>query len=155
MSLHEELGLKKPFKHMGQVTLLNIIATSSLLISEGQNILSGFGLTLSQLNVLMMLKYQSENGRLNQTELGNMLLLKRSGLTGLVDRMEKAGLVRRIPDPDDRRVNLVEMTDEGKQLLDAAEAPYFSRIEQITQVLSEEDHAAISLILEKIRTQLT
>lgn len=155
MSLHEELGLKKPFKHMGQATLLNIIATSSLLMSEGQNILSGFGLTLSQLNVLMMLKYQSENGQLNQTELGSMLLLKRSGLTGLVDRMEKGGLVRRIPDPDDRRVNLVEMTDEGKQLLDKTEAPYFSRIEQITQVLSEEDHAAISLILEKIRNQLT
>lgn len=154
MPLQEEIGLRKPLRHRGQETLLNIIVTSSILMGEAQRVLSGFGLTESQLNVLMMLLYQSEDGRLTQTQLSRMLVVKRSGITGLVDRMEKAGLVRRIPDPADRRVNLIEMTEQGRDLLDRAHGPYFRRIEEVASALTDEEHDNLNAILERVRRQV-
>ena len=75
MSLCEEIGLSKPIKHKGHATLLNIVVTATLLVKEAQQVLRPVGLTDAQFNVLMMLKTQSESGKLNQTDLGNMLLV--------------------------------------------------------------------------------
>jgi len=103
MGLFQEIGLRKPLKHAGQESLLDIIVTAARLIGDVQDLLRPYGITEPQLNVLMTLKFQSDDGTLNQTELGNMLFLKRSGLTGLIDRMEKAGMVARTSDRGDRR----------------------------------------------------
>ncbi|MCE5249828.1 MarR family transcriptional regulator [bacterium] len=154
MSLHDEIGLLKPFKSQGHETLLTVILTASLLVKEGQQLLRPYGLTEAQFNVLLLLKDQSENGMLNQTKLGSMLLVNRSNITGLIDRMEQAGMVKRIPDGDDRRVNLVQMTDEGRQLLANAEKIYFKRVNEITSVLSSNEFVHLTKILERIRKQL-
>ena len=91
---------------------------------------------------------------MNQTELGTMLLVNRSNVTGLVDRMEQARLVKRIPDNDDRRVNLVEMTEAGEKILESAQVLYFKRIEEITSVLSSNEDNHLCKILERIRNQV-
>ena len=154
MRLYEEIGFKKPVKHKGHETLLNIVVTATLLVKETQQILRPVGLTDAQFNVLMMLKTQSEIGTLNQTELGTMLLVNRSNVTGLIDRMERTGLVKRIPDNDDRRVNLVEMTEAGEKILESAQALYFKRIGEITSVLSSNEDNHLCKILERIRNQV-
>lgn len=154
MSLQDELGFLKPVKLKGHETLLNIIITANLLIKEAQQVLRPFGLTDAQFNILMMLETQSESGMLNQTELGHMLLVNRSNITGLVDRMEKAGWVRRIPDGEDRRVNLVEMTETGKKILESTKNVYIKRIEEVTSVLSNNEKKLLIEILEKIRKQI-
>ncbi len=154
MRLYEEIGFNKPVKHKGHETLLNIVVTATLLVKEAQQILRPVGLTDAQFNVLMMLKTQSEFGTLNQTELGTMLLVNRSNVTGLIDRMEQAGLVKRIPDNDDRRVNLVEMTEAGDKILESAQALYFKRIEEITSVLSSNEDKHLCKILERIRNRM-
>lgn len=154
MSLYEEIGLYKPFIHKGHETLLNIVVTSTLLVKEAQQILRPAGLTDAQFNILLMLKGQTENGRLNQTELGNMLLVNRSNVTGLIDRMEKNGLVKRFPDDGDRRVNLVKITVKGEDVLKNAQKLYYERIEELTSVLSKTEDCNLSKILEKIRSGL-
>ncbi|MEA2063376.1 MAG: MarR family transcriptional regulator [Gemmatimonadota bacterium] len=154
MSLRNELGYKKPFKHRVEETLLSIIHTGTLLSKEGDRLLRPFGLTDAQFNVLVLLKYHSVDGRINQTSLGKMLLVNRSNITGLVDRMEKAGLVRRISDPQDRRVNYVTMTDAGGRVLEKAHQAYLSRIEEVMSNLSAQDQETLSGILEKVRGQL-
>ena len=154
MSLQQELGFKKPFQTQGHEALLNIVLTGSLLNKEGTRFFRPFGITEAQFNVLMILKYQSDQGRINQTSLGNMMLVNRSNVTGLVDRMEKAGLVRRIDDPQDRRVNLVEMTAQGATVLETAGKAYYARIEQLMEGMSSQEYALLSLTLEKIRARL-
>jgi DNA-binding MarR family transcriptional regulator len=154
MALQEEIGLYRPLRHQGQETLLNIIVTASLVFDEAHRLLSRYGLTESQLNVLMMLKFQSDDGRLNQTELGRMVLVKRSGLTGLIDRMETSGLVRRLSAPGDRRINLVEMTGKGRELLEKVQQPYFERIDEITCVLPENNQKNLCGLLATLREQL-
>ena len=154
MRLYEEIGFKKPVKNKGHETLLNIVVTATLLVKEAQQILRPVGLTDAQFDVLMMLKTQSANGKLNQTELGTMLLVNRSNVTGLVDRMDQARRVKRIPDNDDRRVNLVEMTEAGEKILESAQVLYFKRIEEITSVLSSNEDNHLCKILERIRNQV-
>lgn len=154
MSLKDELGFIKPVKHKGHETLLNIFVTADLLIKEAQQLFRPFGLTDAQFDVLMMLETQAENGKISQTELGRMLLVNRSNVTGLVDRMEKAGWVRRVPDGEDRRINMVEITDDGRKILDSTKNVYMKRIEEITSVLSDSEKKLLVEILEKIRIKI-
>ncbi|HUU28819.1 MAG TPA: MarR family transcriptional regulator [archaeon] len=154
MGLQNELGLLRSIKNQGHETVLNIVFTGTLLTKEGQKVLRPFGLTEAQFNVLILLKTQSVDGKINQTNLGNMLLVNRSNITGLVDRMEQAGLVRRIDDPEDRRVNYVEMTDAGSQALEKAQNAYFSRVDEVMSTLTEDEDRFLTRMLERVRIQL-
>ena len=102
----------------------------------------------------MLLKYNSDNGRINQTQLGNMLLIHRSNITGIIDRMEKADLVRRIADPEDRRINYIEMTDKGEETLEKTHKVYHQYLEEVMSAIPESDNQKIITLLEIIRKKL-
>jgi len=70
-------------------------------------------LNLSQAS---MIGYIAENGPMNQTQLAAALVLGRAATGTVVDQLEKRGLVRREPDPDDRRVWLVQNTIAGSEV---------------------------------------
>ncbi|MBB5159840.1 MarR family winged helix-turn-helix transcriptional regulator [Saccharopolyspora phatthalungensis] len=55
-------------------------------------------------------------GPVGMAELGRKLDLEKSSLTGLVDRAERRGLVRRVRDRRDRRACLIELTDDGTRI---------------------------------------
>jgi len=154
MGLTEELGLKKPFTHQAHEAVLNIVLTGTELVKEGTHTLKPVGLTDAQFNVLMLLSEHSDGRRLNQTELGRMLLVNRSNITGLVDRMERDGLVSRRPDPDDRRINWIEMTDRGREVLSTAHEAYYRRIEDVMSGLPAEDCRTLCRLLEEVRRGL-
>ncbi|MFC1539361.1 MarR family winged helix-turn-helix transcriptional regulator [Candidatus Latescibacterota bacterium] len=154
MSLQKELEMPCPFSYQSHEAMLNIVLTGTLLLREGTSLLRPFGMTETHFNILMLLKYQSEEGKINQTRLGNMLLIHRSNITGIIDRMEKAGFVKRLPDPEDRRINYIEMTEKGKETLDNADRVYHKRLDEIMSALSESDNQKIIKLLEIIRKQL-
>ena len=60
----------------------------------------------------------ADGRRLRQVELAERVLLSNSGLSRLVDRIERAGLVRRVSCPSDRRSFHVELTDSGSEMLE-------------------------------------
>jgi len=154
MGLAEELGLSRPFVRRDHEMVLSVVFTGTLLAKEGRRILQPFGLTDAQFNILMLLKYQSEEGKINQTELSRMLFVNRSNVTGLIDRLEKAGFVRRTAAPSDRRTNYIELTEKGGGVLEKACAAYYERIEEIMSALSESDCRALCGMLESIRKRL-
>jgi DNA-binding MarR family transcriptional regulator len=154
MSLKQELGLPNPIGNYAHEAVLSIFLTGMLLAKEGDRILRPFGLTDSQFNVLMLLNYQSDNGEINQTNLGQMLLVNRSNVTGLVDRMEEAGWVERTADAEDRRINRVRLTAAGREVLSRAETAYFARIEEVMGVLPTDAHARLCFMLERVRDRL-
>ncbi|MFC1552023.1 MarR family winged helix-turn-helix transcriptional regulator [Candidatus Latescibacterota bacterium] len=154
MSLAHELGLKKSFEQKDHEGVLNIIFTGILLSKEGQRIFRPFGITEAYFNILMLLKFQSSEGRINQTILGDMLFVKKSNITGLIDRMEKAGLVTRIPDPFDRRVNFVEITSAGSEIFEKASKVYYERIAEIMYSFSKSDFNDLFRLLESVRERL-
>jgi len=69
-------------------------------------------LPLASYDVLVQLT-EAPQRRLRMTELADRVLLSRSGLTRLVDRLERQGLVRREPCPDDARGMYAVATDDG------------------------------------------
>ena len=80
---------------------------------------------LSWYDVLAALR-DAEGRRLKQVELAERVLLSNSGLSRLVDRIERAGLVRRVSCPQDRRSFHVELTDSGNAMLERM-WPVYSR----------------------------
>ena len=77
------------------------------------NFFEPLDLNLSQASAI---GYVHENGAMTQTQLAAALVLGKAATGSLVDQLEARGLVRRVPNPDDRRVWLVENTDEGAEM---------------------------------------
>ncbi|HOJ58823.1 MAG TPA: MarR family transcriptional regulator [bacterium] len=154
MGLQQELGLPRPITNRAHEAVMNIVLTGEMLAKEGQRFLRPFGLTDSQFNVLMLLKYQNGGEGINQTVLGERLLVNRSNVTGLIDRLEQAGWVQRFADPSDRRVNRIKITRAGLAVLDKAEEKYFARIAEVIGVLSVKNQTLICSLLETVRQAL-
>ena len=72
-----------------------------------------YGLTGSQSGVLRTL-YQK--GSLSSADLSRQLHVTPSNITGIIDRLEKKGLVQRVRKAEDRRVALINLTDSGQEL---------------------------------------
>jgi DNA-binding MarR family transcriptional regulator len=85
------------------------------------------GLSVSAYEVLMFLA-DAPDGRLRMAEIAERVLLSRSGLTRLVDRLVALGLVRRNPCADDGRGSYAELTGEGREKLAAARATHLAGV---------------------------
>ncbi len=107
-----------------------------------------WGLSPSQFNVLNLLTGTA--GGLSQTELSRELIMHRSNVTGLVDRLEQRGLVRRSDVAGDRRAYRVEVTETGKRLMDDLMPGYYEGVERVCQNLSEKKAAALITDLQEI-----
>lgn len=105
-----------------------------------------FGLTPQQGQLLCVLMPQPYG----MTELGTMLGLAKSSLTGLVDRTAKHGLVRREPDPQDRRAVRVALTDEGAVLAEKFYADTCRRIELLSAGLADDDRDKLAELLGRV-----
>lgn len=155
MGLRAELGFPNPIEHPAHEALMSLVLTGTMLSKEGDAILRPFRLSASQFNLLMTLAYQSEDGHLSQTEIGRMLLVNRANVTGLVDRMERAGWVARGAHTSDRRINLVGITAEGRRLLRKAEKAYLDGVEKVMSSLEEDERIGLCGLLEKIRASIS
>ncbi|MEZ0064364.1 DNA-binding MarR family transcriptional regulator [Streptacidiphilus sp. MAP12-20] len=79
-----------------------------------------YGISRGEFDVLATLRRAGEPYTLSPRELTAMLMLTSGGMTGRLDKLEKRGLVRRSPDPHDRRGLKVSLTPEGLELIDRA-----------------------------------
>ena len=95
---------------------LRIASCRNLLMRESRRSVERSGLTLPQFDVLAEL---ARSGHVGFTfgELSRLLLVTAGNLTGIVDRLEADGLVRRAKDPHDRRVVRVVLTAKGRELI--------------------------------------
>ncbi len=152
MSLEFELCLRRPFALLAHEALLNIYYSASCLKKKAGEFLRPFGLTDVQFNLMMLLKYQSEQDEgLSQAQLSIMMLVNRANITSLIDRMEKADLVIRTPAPSDRRSNIVKLTGRGKELLAKIEPLYTKEVKRIMAALKLNEQKTVIEMLERIR----
>jgi DNA-binding MarR family transcriptional regulator len=85
------------------------------------------GLPLTHYEVLLYLANAPDN-RLRMSDLASSVLLSQSGVTRLVDRLERAGHVARMPCPEDRRVLWARLTDAGRARLEEARPTHLAGI---------------------------
>ncbi|MET8137515.1 MarR family transcriptional regulator [Streptomyces sp. NPDC005251] len=81
-----------------------------------------YGISRGEFDVLATLRRSDAPYTLPPRQLSATLMLTTGGMTGRLDRLERAGLLRRSPDPHDRRGLQVTLTDEGLRLIDEAVA---------------------------------
>jgi len=108
------------------------------------------GIPLAWYEVLLRLSTTGE-GRLRMLDLSRSLLLSKSGVTRLIDRVEDAGLVVRRPSPEDRRVVWVSLTRSGRKTFEAAMPVHLAGIERhFAGVLSLEELRLLRSALRKV-----
>ncbi len=95
--------------------LLQLLRTADTLWNASRVFFAHWDLGPSQFNVLNLLGDQPDG--LSQVDLGRLLIMHRSNVTGLVDRLEKRGLVARKEVAEDRRAYRVVLTPSGQDLL--------------------------------------
>lgn len=108
-----------PAATMAAVT--SVMRVQQILLSAVDGALRPHGLTFARYEALVLLMF-SRAGSLPMRVMGERLQLHPTSVTNIVDRLQADGLVRRTPHPTDRRTTLVEITDAGSALLDAATA---------------------------------
>lgn len=154
MSLQGELGLKAGPVTAAHEAFLSIYFTGTCIKKAATRFLGEYGLSDAQFNLLMMLKHQGAGEGLTQSQLGEMMLVNRANVTGLVDRMEKAGLVQREGDPTDRRANRVRLTDAGRELVNRVDPIYGQEMARVMSALNKIEIAEMIRSLEKVREKL-
>ncbi|WP_406727524.1 MarR family transcriptional regulator [Streptomyces sp. GD-15H] len=79
-----------------------------------------YGISRGEFDVLATLRRSGEPYALSPRQLSATLMLTTGGMTGRLDKLERAGLLRRSPDPHDRRGLQVTLTEQGLRLVDEA-----------------------------------
>jgi len=112
--------------------------------------LAEFGLDRRTHRVLGRLRYQGPPYRLSAGQLAEGMGLSSGAMTNRLDRLETAGLVRRLPDPDDRRGVLVEPTEAGQAAWDRATDTQARREALIASALSEVEKGQLHALLRRL-----
>ncbi len=107
-------------------------------------------LTFPTYDALVHLEDDPDGLRMN--DLAERILYSKSGLTRVVDRLEREGYVRRVRPEDDRRSVFVILTDAGRSAMEQARVHHRRSIEEhFAQHLTDADVKALTGALEKLR----
>jgi DNA-binding MarR family transcriptional regulator len=114
-------------------------------------LVAAHGLSLSSYEVLLFLA-DSPEGHVRMSDLADSVLLSRSGLTRLVDRLERDGLVRRESCPSDLRGFNALITDEGRELFAAARRTHLAGVrKRFLDLFTPEEHRTLAGLWERLR----
>jgi DNA-binding MarR family transcriptional regulator len=134
--LQQELKQGTPFPDRSVEAFLSVMRTAAVLEHELNDALRPHGITLTQYNVLRILRGSGDAGLCGR-EVGERMISKVPDVSRLLDRMEEMGLIARERDANDRRHVTARITDAGRQLvqtvdpaLDAIHAGRFGSLGQ-------------------------
>ncbi len=105
-------------------------------------------------DVLATLRRAGPPYRLRPSDLTGTLMLTSSGTTKRLDRLEQAGLIRRDPDPGDRRGTQITLTDAGRKRLDATVEAHVENERRLLAALSGAERATLARLLRKLQLGL-
>lgn len=137
------------------MTLLQEVAgrLAKHMTAELRPVTERFEVSQARLSVLMALAYSPEPA-LAPSELGKRLFVSPGNMTGLIDALERAGMVERKPNPQDRRAQLVALTQRGHETV-ASYAPVVHRtLREIGEALTPDEALTLGRLLAKLRDRV-
>jgi MarR family transcriptional regulator, 2-MHQ and catechol-resistance regulon repressor len=147
--LQREVKKKEPFASLAQEATLNLARTSDLVAIQFERLFRDFGLTPSQYNILRILRGESKPMPILDIAARTVTVVP--GITGLIDRLEKAKFVQRRRCTEDRRVIFVEILPKGLETLGRLDKPVMELHEDVMSRLSEADLQKLIRLLERVR----
>ena len=149
-SLQQELKKRGPFDSIEQEATLAVMRTSDLLENRLARLLREHGLTLTQYNVLRILR--GEGKPLPCLEVANRMIQVAPAITPVVDQLLALQLITKTQSPQDRRVFELEMTAAAGRLLKKLDQPILDLHASLLSNVSKSDLKALVRILEAART---
>ncbi|TAM61894.1 MarR family transcriptional regulator [bacterium] len=137
------------FDRLAIQTILALKVTAHRLENCAGEWFDEYGLTPAKLNVLICLRAHGERA-MRLSEVGDYLFSTRANVTGLVDGLERDGLVQRSANPGDRRSTLVTLTAKGLDLMAQMLPKHFSRVRRITSGLPPAEQRQLIALLAKL-----
>jgi len=128
---------------------LTLLKTMFRLRSQIRPIFAERGLTGPQWRVFRMLGEAAEEG-LTPGQVSDHLGVTCGNTTGIVDKLEEAGLVERRPHPDDRRATLLQMTAPGREVYDQVRPVFDQRVTDLMGCLSEDEKSQMISLLDRL-----
>jgi DNA-binding MarR family transcriptional regulator len=123
-----------------------LVTTSFATMAVLNRIAAEYNLSLTQIRVLAILR----DRRVKMSELAGYLGLDKSTITGLVDRAEKRGLLRRAPNPGDGRAVDVLLSTEGMELAERGATQVARSLSPMTSTLTRADAHRLTALLERM-----
>jgi DNA-binding MarR family transcriptional regulator len=77
-------------------------------------------------------------------------MISSGGMTARLDRLERAGLIERRPDPKDRRGKLIALTERGRDVIDATLTRHVANEQRILSSLTTAEQEELAALLEKL-----
>ena len=117
-------------------------------------LLAAEGLQVGEFDVLTPLRRSGKPYTLSPTQLYRSAMISSGGMTNRLDRLERAGLIERRPDPNDRRGKQIALTAAGKRAVDDLIGPMVAMEEQLLSVLTPTEQKTLNALLKKLLTAL-
>ena len=135
-------------------TCVVLLRTGSDLLTAFEAILGKHGLSQGRFLILIVMN-RTPNKAINPSTLAEKVGVKRATMTGLLDGLERKGLVKRLAHPEDRRKVSIRLTDTGRQILDEMLPNYYSRIAKLMVNLTEKERHKLISLLGKVNQGLS
>lgn len=130
--------------------MVNLLHTYDVLSASTGKFLAEHGLAKSSFGILLNLRHGPEEGMLLH-DLGEVLLMTRANVTGLIDHLEEKGLVKRVVDLNDRRARFARITKKGEALVEEVAPLHYQRISRRMRSLSPAERETLVALLKKLR----
>ena len=108
------------------------------------------GLQSGEFDVLATLRRSGDPYMLSPTSLYEAMMISSGGMTNRLDRLERAGLIERRPDPNDRRGKLIALTAAGRRVIDETLTRHVANEERLMSVLTTAEQEKLNALLKKL-----
>lgn len=119
-----------------------------------EEVLNRHGLRSGDFDVLAALRRSGPPYTLIPSELSDMVMMSRAGMTSRLDRLEAAGLVERSLDPADRRSFKITLSEKGREVIDATLADHAANLARLASGLAPKDAVMLDRLLRDLLTAL-
>ncbi len=135
----------------GMAAATSIMRAQQILLAELDAIVKPYGLTFARYEALVLLTF-SRRGALPLSKIGQRLMVHPTSVTNTIDRLEAQGLVRRVPNPHDRRGTLAAITEQGRDVVARATKDLMAA-DFGMRSLNEEQRAELFALLRRLRME--
>nr|WP_317983774.1 MarR family transcriptional regulator [Paenibacillus spiritus] len=142
------LGLLAADSEAGSLKLFVVLSKAyRTLMDEAVRDMKRHGLASAEFMILEVLYHRT---RIPLQQIGDKVLITSGSITYNIDKLEKRGLLKRIPSADDRRVTYAEITGAGRELFDDIFPKHASKLHGMMKGLSAEEKQTATELLKKL-----
>lgn len=151
----EHWGIQRPDVDVSPMEIVGRITRLSRILEQDlKRFFAGHGMEFWEFDVLATLRRSGGDTGLTAGALNRAAMVTSGAITNRIDRLEAKNLVRRVPSPDDRRSVFVQLTAEGRELVDHVLPLHVENEQRLLASLGAEDRAQLANLLRTLAVGL-